>query len=129
MKFLLFTGYGGFSYIPKDIREILTNKKFPSNRYGEIIDILEKKEKVEINSEKEFLKRLEDDSDLILHVVNNNYDFYCYYDKILKYIIKMNIEDIDTSIPWKIQEYDGSEGIVYFKKPKIIDENINMAEF
>lgn len=42
---------------------------------------------------------------------------------------QINIESVDTSKCWKIDEYDGAESIEYFKKPIIIDKELNLCEW
>ena len=44
-------------------------------------------------------------------------------------VYMMKIEDVDTSKIWRIEEYDGAEGIEYFNGVKITDKELNLGEW
>lgn len=44
-------------------------------------------------------------------------------------VYNLEIVEIDTNKKWKITEYDGAEGVVYFNEPKVMDEELNMCEW
>lgn len=132
MKFLIFPGYGDYSQLPKQFLSIFEKNKFPYNRMGEIIEFLEKQEEIDVSeNSQEIIERLKKDENLILKFNSKNIkdEKYYYYDRRNHYLVAMQIIDVNTNIPWKLDEYDGAEGIVYYKEPKIINKDINMAEF
>lgn len=41
-------------------------------------------------------------------------------------VYKIRVAVVDTSMKWKIEEYDGAESIYYFREPKLVDKELNM---
>lgn len=45
-------------------------------------------------------------------------------------VYRVKVVDVDNSKKWKIiSEYDGAEGIVYFKEPVLVDKDTNMYDW
>lgn len=132
MRFLLFTGYG-LSDVPECLKSILRKSKFPENRTGEIIDYLDKNAvHLEASTSEDVYKLkgyLKKNPEKIAKLkLNYKKDLYAYYDKQLKDTNTFSVVDVDISIPWTIDEYDGAEGIQYLNL-KIINKELNYCEF
>lgn len=56
-------------------------------------------------------------------------EFVWFCDLGSKLSSKIRIVEVDTSKPWRINDYDGAESIEYFDGIKCIDEEINMCQW
>jgi hypothetical protein len=101
LKILLFRSFGSHTF-SKELKNILLRKKFPENRTGAIINHLEKQGEVVIREEGGYWIKAYD-------------EFYF-------------IAEVDTSRPWTILEYDGSEYIQYLDY-KVIHKDLNYCKF
>ena len=137
MKIAIFSGYGGF-YIPSFIENDKRYKIIPNKQENEakrrkiMADIIEElpythkelnqdvfSEFTSRKNKKEYLKTESDPNVIYVKNIKNT----------PIYSIEITLEEVDSSIPWKIDEYDGAEGIEYWNEPKIIDKELGYAEF
>lgn len=64
----------------------------------------------------------------IIHVVTKGREeFVCLESKCDCYII--DVVEVDTSKPWRLSDYDGSEGIEYFDGVQVVNEKYNMCNW
>ena len=54
--------------------------------------------------------------------------YYCY-DMTMHSVSKISIVTVDTSVPWKINDYDGAEYIEYRPKLVPIEEKYNRYDW
>ncbi len=97
MKVLVCRGYGSHSF-NKELKCKLSQSKFPKNRVGKIIKYLEEQGEVVLRQDNGYWIKAYD-------------EFYF-------------IAEVDTSRPWTILDYDGSEYIQYLDYD-IIDKDMN----
>ena len=132
MKILLFTGYGGHAATPQ-MRKILNKYTWIRGRTGEVIDYVENNHVLyqssqfieaekELKNNRELIVKFEDEqkSERYQHYVVWNANFHRYS--------SFSITEVDTTRPWTIKEYDGSEYIEYLDEYEIEDEELNYYE-
>ena len=121
MKILLFTGYGGWAATPH-MKEILNKHKGIRGRVGEIIDYVENNHVIYDASQYfEAQKELKNNKELIIKINND----YIVWNETIYSTAPFSIEDVDTTRPWTIEEYDGAEYIEYLDEHKLADEELN----
>lgn len=76
----------------------------------------------------EMIKRLKNDilqSNIIARLDNNIYFKSSYFNNTIAHL---SIVTVDTTIPWKINDYDGAESIKYLDL-KLVNEKYNLYEW
>lgn len=123
IKVLLFSSYGSCG-TTKDIRWLLKKYPFPKNRVGQIVEYIENNA-ISLTSDniESYLKKHKNS---IGKLEENN--TYYVYDEGINCLKCLSIENVDTSKPWKISEYDGSEYIQYLDY-EIVDKDLNYCKF
>lgn len=126
MKVLLFSAFGK-SLVTKEISDILGKSEFPKNRCGEIISYIENHSVDMIGkSEKELFKYLKSNYNNIAKVHSSvQGSIFCIYNYEFENISNFSILEVDTSRPWTISNYDGSEYIKYLDDYKLKDKELN----
>lgn len=79
-------------------------------------------------TEDEMIKRLKNDilqSNVIARLDNNIYFKSNHFNNT---IARLSIVTVDTTIPWKINDYDGAESIKYLDL-KLVNEKYNLYEW
>lgn len=79
-------------------------------------------------TEDEMIKRLKNDilqSNIIARLDNNIYFKSSYFNNTIAHL---SIVTVDTTIPWKINDYDGAESIKYLDL-KLVNEKYNLYEW
>jgi len=132
MKILLFTGYGGYAATPQ-MKKILNKYKGIRSRVGEIVDYVENNHILYHSSYFiEAEKELKNNRELIVKFEDiqryENRQSYSVYDANLYGLSSFSIEEVDTTRPWTIEEYDGAEYIEYLDEHKLVDEELNYYE-
>lgn len=129
MKILLFTNYGGCYVTPK-MKEIMKNYSIQA-RTGEVIDYVEKSSILlqENYNYKEIEKELKNNLDLIYVITPNaRSKYYIFYSIDYNHTNSFSIVEVDTSRPWTIKDYDGSEYIEYLDKYELVNKELNYYE-
>ena len=131
MKVLLFSGYGGTTPTPK-MTEIMNKYKGIRRRTGEIIKYVEDNCRVYGGAaSEEVIKEIEalmkkDPNTIVTFLINRN--VYYIWDVDMDSFVSITIQDVDTSRPWTIKEYDGAEFVSYLDDKKLVDEVLNYWE-
>ena len=79
-------------------------------------------------TEDEMIKRLKNDilqSNIIARLDNNIYFKSSHFNNTIAHL---SIVTVDTTIPWKINDYDGAESIKYLDL-KLVNEKYNLYEW
>lgn len=112
---LIFTGYG-MHCMPKNIQQILLDEtlSFPYNR------LINEKKLKEIRKKADVLLDYSCDISLYEQCKNSKYGLiklaentFYFNDFNTQRLCPFMIKEVDTSRPWKIEEYDGAEYIQY----------------
>jgi len=131
VRLVIFPNFGGI-YILKEAREYIESRKGINWRV----------------SLAEYIDSLEDTHDAITQEV---YDSFCkssdipyiksknqFFCKDLEdtcsplvssLVYRVKIVDVDNTRKWRIDEYDGAEGIEYFNEPVLVDKELNMYKW
>lgn len=117
MKMVLFTGYGGI-YLNDDFKKVFTDFSI-QNRINAVNYLLTHCEKMN----DDYYKYLEQVKRKDVIVQADNKTFTCWNINN-DCICVFSIVDVDTSKPWTIEEYDGSEYIKYLEF-ELVDEKYN----
>lgn len=130
IRIAIFTNYGG-NFVPKEIHDKIKNS---SKNYR--IALAEELDNLPCTHE-EITQEVydsftQDNSQIYLKASKNKELIYTKEDGEYKeygLTSAITIETVDTSKPWRIADYDGAEGIEYFKHYNIIDKSINLCEW
>lgn len=127
---LVFNNYGS-SYLSRKVKNLLIDKNltFPYNR------IISEEKLKEIQS---VAKNVLDDFSkdnidknwilrFIEHCDKSDRVFY-YYNTSINILEQFTILEVDTSRPWKIENYDGAEYVQYLDYV-VINEDINYCDY
>lgn len=116
--------YGSFK-IPNFLKENVNN----SNRYyrvvlAELIDGIP-------DTHSKITQEIYDDfeKNSIEYIKCGNYLYFKDFQEKYPIVNICKIVEVDTSLKWKISNYDGSETIEYFKDPKLVNATLNMWEW
>lgn len=60
------------------------------------------------------------------YLKNKNLFYYKVKEDTYDRVLIIKVVDVDTSKKWKIDSYDGSEEVVYFNEPVLVDKELNM---
>ena len=115
MRIALFTGYGSGSGQNEELNRILASEPFPRNRMGEILDFLEVlpdcsedvREKGLFGNA--FAQYVTDKGAIKMAYGHGVYQYFIANGN--EHPIIVSINEVDTSKPWTIKEYDGSEHV------------------
>lgn len=120
-KVMIFPSYGG--QIPKPIFTEMErlNKSFPDNRYGDIIDFIERTA-IPFNDTITIEEYIKNNPDVLVKIKNTYIGKATDYN----YLVKAEVIEIDTDKPWMITEYDGAESIAPVPVFKCINTKLNM---
>ena len=130
MKVLLFTSFGKCN-LSEEMNEIMNKCYFPKNRIGEIIDYIENNNEEILNlndifSIKKSIAKFKASS------TDKNFMYACFSKDVQEKVFSNNINnltifnivDVDTTRPWRIRSYDGTEYIEYLDY-EILDRDMN----
>lgn len=134
MKIAIFPEYGGI-YIPSFLAKQILSDYWIHQRV-ELANIIEQLEP----THHKITQKVYDE---YAHSICSELQFYDYIkgndkpniiyvkdtESIPSYVYKIEIIDVDTNKIWKLDTYDGAEGIEYYNKPKIRDKELNYAEW
>ena len=131
VKVLICTGYGPNPLTPKML-EIANKYEGVRTRIGEIVKYVEKTAVPweEFESLEAIGKAAKENHDLIVDAGEWQLDglkgrnYYTYGDR-LSNLSQFSIIEVDISRPWAIEEYDGSESIMYLDEKKLQDAELN----
>jgi hypothetical protein len=127
---LIFTGYGA-SCLNKKVRKLLIDENlcFPYNR----IISEDKLKQIQLSAQNVLDDFSKDDINknqiirLIEHCDKLDREFY-YYNTSTNVIELISIVEVDTSRPWKIENYDGAEYIQYLDY-EVKHKDINYCDY
>lgn len=138
MKVLIFPGYGGCIHTDEMKEAAEQQSGALAGRTGRVVEVVESAEVRDISGDiggdfKSVLTELKNNYGKIIGLkgLDSNKESIYYYtwSNDINLAIKLTIEDVDTSKPWKIGEYDGAEYIEYYRIPEILDEESNYAKW
>lgn len=115
MKIAIFNSFGADFY-PDKVKDKIKNKSLIDIRTKTLVDFIEKEKDLIVPTDKINLKEGE--------CIRYGNSLYVQGDL---YLSKITIVNVDTSRPWTISEYDGSEYIEYLDYD-IIDKNTNFCK-
>jgi hypothetical protein len=126
VKILIFSGYGSNAVTP-EMEEIMNISEGIRRRVGEIVEFVEKNAvPYKIRDYKIANEDLSTNHNLIVRYEKYPGVFqYAVWDRELRMPSFFSIDEVDSSRPWTVEEYDGSEGIVYLDERKLTDEELN----
>ena len=130
VKILIFSGYGSNAATPK-MEEIMNKSEGIRRRIGEIVEFVEKNAvPYQIRDYKIANNDLSTSHNLIVRYEKYPGVFqYAVWDRELRMPSFFSIEEVDITRPWTIEEYDGSEDIVYLDERKLVDEELNYWDY
>ena len=123
-RIAIFPSYGGCG-VPEEFKAVINNSSRSWRLVAaELIDSL-KDTHSEIDEDvyTEFLHKPFSKNNWYLKCGNN---FYFKTEEESSFVFRLKIVEVDTSKKWKIDEYDGAEGIEYFREPVLVDKELNM---
>ena len=127
---LIFNGYGA-PVMSHKLCKLLINEKvsFPLNRIISEERLKEIKQKardiIDYSRLKSLKEQCQESENKVIRFTDNQFYFY---NENSKYIHPFSIVEVDTSRPWKIEEYDGAEYIQYLDYI-VINEEINYCDY
>lgn len=128
MKILLLTDFGDNYLSPQMIR-ILQKNHFPINRTGNIINFIEQKA-VPLNKTEGLISQIfKEKSNTIIKIEDQgtSQDIYIIKSDSDRFS-RFAVQEVDTTRPWTIENYDGAEYIQYLDY-NIINSDINYCEY
>lgn len=122
MKIALFPDLGGGT-IPKMFQETING----NTRNWRVV-LAEEIDKLPITCDEITDELFEEfrENDNMLYIKDKNNEMYFKGNREI-YVIA--IEEVNTSKPWRVNEYDGAEEIQYFNGVTVIDEETNECEW
>lgn len=128
IKVLLFTGYGANTVTPAMKEIMLKYKGIKMCTCNELIEYVENSCVVYEDYNKikydEFTKLIRSNYEKIV-TFKTNPNVYYVYDRENHYVSIFSIIEVDTTRPWTIEEYDGSESIKYLDDMVCVDKELN----
>ena len=127
---LIFNGYGA-PVLSHKLRKLLINEKvsFPLSRIISKERLKEIKQKagevLDYSRNKTLKEQCQESENKLLKFSNNQFYFY---NENSEYLHPFSIVEVDSSRPWKIEEYDGAEYIQYLDYV-VINEEINYCDY
>lgn len=121
----IFPSYGG-----NRIPDVFKEKVFKDSRNFRLVlaELIDSLEDTKSNLSQEgftiFEKTLYSEEGSYLK--NKNLFYYKVKEDTFDKVLIIKIVDVDTSKRWKIDSYDGSEEVVYYNEPILVDKELNM---
>jgi hypothetical protein len=131
MKIAIYPNHGGV-FIPSIIQKQLTEVSWIKNRI-KMASIIENLSPTHDKITQKIYDNYEQSNDKNVYylkdITNPNWIYVKNFDMQFPYVIAIKIVDVDTTRIWRLSGYDGAENIEYFGEPKIIDAELNYAEW
>ena len=126
MKIAIFPGFGSNA-----VPEWLMKPKYGSLdwRFELAEKIMELKDTHEVGVAITYEERQDLESGKIKYFKQGNDFLFNDTSEIVSVLVNIRVEDIDIGSPWRITEYDGSEGIEYFEGVKVVNDKYNMCDW
>lgn len=128
MKVLLFTDFGT-NYLSPEMIKILGKNPFPINRTGKIIEFVEQIAVPLDKTEGLIPQIFKEKSNTIIKIEDQgtSQDIYIIKSDSDRFS-RFAIQEVDTTRPWTIENYDGAEYIQYLDY-NIINSDINYCVY
>lgn len=123
IRIAIYPNYGGF-YTSKEAKEYINTRSDVNWRLS-LAEYIDGLEDTHSNITQEVYDEFIRSKD-IPYIKSKGMFFFKNLEENFGLAYRVKVVDVDNTKKWRISEYDGAEGIEYFKEPVLVDKELNM---